>query len=864
MEMAARYLTHCLADPHFYDSPHRWDDSASTFGLATREPPAGWRRTEHGLWIRLSPIDRTLPDQGWKVHVAADTGNAEHILTTVWRYCLRMRLPVRFLRSRAALRLTNSREADRTAAGRFCVIYPTTCAELHHTLTALGNALSGQTGPTVLGDLPWRPGPLSVRYGAFRHRHRLDDDGELAPALVDPTGRLVPDPTTTTFRVPPWVEVPPFLAERMPAAGSGEDCLPYRVQRPVRLVNGGGVYLARHRRTRRQVVLKEAWPMAGLDADEVDAVARLDNERAMAARLTDLDVVPRVLGSFTHDTRHFLVQEHVEGEPLTQLAAQRHPLGRPAPTPREVAVFTAWVVDVVGRLRSALAAIHERGVVVGDVRPSNVVVRPDGGVVLVDLELATPLVAADRVPAATPGFAAPAGHTGAAIDRYGLACTALWLFLPFAPLLCARDPGKTEMFLRVLGERFGVPETFVARMRRDLRAGRGNESGSHRPGRDVLAAPEPEDWPRLRRSLSEGIRATATPDRCDRLFPGDVAQFRSGGLNLAHGAAGVLLALATAGTPVDSRHVDWLQRAARRADTHPVGFYNGLHGIAYALDQLGRRAAALSTLDRAIEMMSSGLLARSLYGGLAGVGLNLLYFAHATGDNGIFRSAMAIADRLADPIRSDRPGPSRAAGLLHGATGIGLFFLRCHRETADSAFLDLAAAALRHDLDLCEVGPRDTLQVAARRRLVPFLGTGTAGMSLVLREFLRHRQDERLALAYGRIRRTCRSESATFPGLFTGQAGLLACLAATSDRPCLADPDIRTHLRRLSWHAEFHRGRLAFPGDQLLRLSTDLATGAAGVLLALTTVFESRRDFLPFLPADLVCRRPAACGAAPR
>ena len=52
---------------------------------------------------------------------------------------------------------------------------------------------------------------------------------------------------------------------------------------------------------------------------------------------------------------------------------------------------------------------------------------------------------------------------------------------------------------------------------------------------------------------------------------------------------------------------------------------------------------------------------------------------------------------------------------------------------------------------------------------------------------------------------------------------------------------------RLSWHAMAYQEQLAFPGDSLLRLSMDLATGSAGVLLALAAALEPDRGCLPFL-----------------
>jgi hypothetical protein len=60
-------------------------------------------------------------------------------------------------------------------------------------------------------------------------------------------------------------------------------------------------------------------------------------------------------------------------------------------------------------------------------------------------------------------------------------------------------------------------------------------------------------------------------------------------------------------------------------------------------------------------------------------------------------------------------------------------------------------------------------------------------------------------------------------------------------------PDALEQLRRLGWHAVGHRGLLAFPGDRLHRLSADLATGSAGVLLALGAVLGQGPAHLPFL-----------------
>ncbi len=57
----------------------------------------------------------------------------------------------------------------------------------------------------------------------------------------------------------------------------------------------------------------------------------------------------------------------------------------------------------------------------------------------------------------------------------------------------------------------------------------------------------------------------------------------------------------------------------------------------------------------------------------------------------------------------------------------------------------------------------------------------------------------------------------------------------------------RHHAARLAWHAVPYAGHVAFAGDQLSRLSMDLGTGAAGVLLALAAMSSERPVGLPFL-----------------
>ncbi|MFF4528927.1 class III lanthionine synthetase LanKC [Streptomyces sp. NPDC001407] len=822
---------------HFVDTLDRLDDADSRFTHTGVPAPPGRLRTERGGWIHLHDPTARLPRQGWKIHASATPDAADKVIGTVWDHCVRHGLCFKFLRSAAVHRLMNSKQAPRAASGKLVTVYPADEGELERTLTALAELLRGIEGPYILSDLRWDEGPLYVRYGAFDVAYCFSPAGEYVPAMEGPDGRLVPDVRGTGFKVPPWVTVPPFLDARIRAArAGGATAFPYRVEKALHFSNGGGVYRAVERGTGRRVVLREARPHAGLDDSGADAVARLEREHTALGLLAGLPCVPRLFTRTRHWEHHYLVEEFVEGETLQEAVGRRHPLLRPDPDEDRLAAYTRWACDVLARVEAAIGALHGRGVVFGDLQPGNVMVRPDGSVCLVDFETARP-AAEGRAPAlATPGFAASWARSGPAVDAYALGCLALALFCPLTPLL-RFDDRKHEELIAWTEARFPLPPGFGDRLRRELAP---PTSG----GGTV-----PDDWPRDRTahagavldSLRDAILRSATPERDDRLFPGDVRQFDDQGASLAFGAAGVLHALHATGRadgPGFGAHVEWLVRAAGKTRWPRPGLYDGLAGIAYVLDALGRPEEARGTLDRlaAFDLRGCGA---GLFGGLSGIALAALRLGRPD-------TALRLADRLVRALDGDGlPGGDRA-GLLHGWSGPALLFTHLFRATADSRHLRHARTALGRDLAHCGTPGGERLHVKDGARRLSALDGGSAGIGIALHEYLRHRDAPLLALARDRIRTGLDTELLLSPGLFTGQAGLLYGLAH------LGGPDsaVNAHLRSLGLHAVRHSGGRAFALDGLLRLSTDLVTGTAGVLLALHAALgdgSGRRAALPLL-----------------
>lgn len=887
--MGARYEEFCFADADFYDNPGARElVGGDMFEIAGEPAPVGWTRNQLGIWLVLRPEGDTLPEQGWKVHVSACPSNAPEVLGRVWRYCVRNHVAFKFLWSPTVLLSRNSKYAAREGSGKFITIYPRNEQELRQVCEELDAELSGQPGPYVLSDLRWRTGPLHVRYGGFTDRLCAAPTGELVPAIERPDGTLEPDLRRPVFAPPEWVELPDFLRPHLAArTGPAPGSMPYRVVRALHFSNGGGVYLAHGPGTAEHdgpaVVLKEARPHAGLDRHGVDAVARLAREAQVLDRLAGIDGVPQLLDRFTVWEHHFIVMQHVEGRPLGQWMARHYPLSRCGGEPGRIADYTRRAVALLQRVEVLLDRIHGRGVGYGDLHPRNVLVGDDEQVSLVDFELAGP---ADRpLPPGlgAPGFTAPGDRSGRQVDRHGLAALRLFLFLPLNAIL-ALNPAKADQYLATIEQRFPLPAGFTDGVRRELDTPRattcrfhgGAAPGPHAPrsdGDDAPVARMGTDWEAARDSLVEAVLLSATPARSDRLFPGDVAQFTSGATNLAYGAAGVLHVLDAVGAGRFAEHEQWLLDAVTTTPSRRPGLYDGSAGVAWLLQRFGHHEAATAELTRLLDTLPR-VHDTSLFGGLAGIATALLELAALRGQPQLADQAVAVGRRVAAGLQDETAEETVArptrTGLLRGWSGSAMLFLALHQHTGDPIWADRAEQAVGRDLGCCVATPDATLQVSDGRRTLPYLEVGSAGIALALGRLATVRPHAAAVASLPGLLRACEAEFVVQPGLFAGRAGLLVALATVGRTVSLpaADSAPRTaraldrHLDRFDWHALRYRGRLAFPGNQLLRLSMDLATGSAGVLLAASAVLDEHRP-TPLLPGVLpgVLQQPAPSAA---
>ncbi len=207
---------------------------------------------------------------------------------------------------------------------------------------------------------------------------------------------------------------PPSRAGRDAVGPHGVVAGRYRLDRTLGASGMAQVFVATDLQLRREVAVKRL-PSAAME--DATAKARFAREARALARVNDPHVVT-VFDIVVDDGRPFLVMELVEGMTLRELVDAE---GRLDP---------ARVVSIATGICSGLAAVHARGIIHRDMKPSNVFLTRSGAVKIGDFGIASvasdvTVTRAGEVFGSAP-YVSPEQVTGdpvdARADLYSLGC----------------------------------------------------------------------------------------------------------------------------------------------------------------------------------------------------------------------------------------------------------------------------------------------------------------------------------------------------------------------------------------------------------------------------------------------------------
>ena len=633
-----------------------------------------------GRWAVVGCSERA---QGWKLHVSSVPSQAERLLSVVLPILRARAVSFKVARDRQVLALLNAGSLGPTQIGKFITVYPPSDAESRSLADELTAATQHFEGPEVITDL--RLGRVVyARYGGFNADQERDRLGHVFSVLHDDAGASRRDERAVPFVSPRGV-INPFadLVERqrisLNAPDKGKLFGPgYLLLDVIKRRATGSVFLALDMRDSTNVavkVIKEGRAHCMSDGFGRDSRTRLKHQmtvhRALAKRLA----VPAADVYFQVDENGYLALEYIDG---TDIGA-----AHPCPYGTLVGAERQQLLRRLTGLAAAVDALHAIGYIHRDLTPTNVRVRSDGSIFLLDLELAHS-VGSDAPPFAqgTAGFMSPEQIAGSppdcAQDIYGFGALMVLLFTGVDPrrVLFAREQSRQKQ-LCVLG---GLPTTLAQLVARCLvteptRRPSAKEVGKILEAEQAIIKRGESAGAKIRRSGIEAMRA-----RVNRLLPKiarglilDVLLDNQTGLWLSprsgmHG-------------PAELRSSYALHRSAGR----------GVAGVVYALGRLARFGITGCDVQDRVQSGVDWLLAHAttpddqlpgLHFGEAGVALAIAESVFS----GLVQRGRWLDEYLVEALQ----GPLDWPDVTHGAAGQGIAAIACGDLLQDERFTGLS------------------------------------------------------------------------------------------------------------------------------------------------------------------------------
>lgn len=841
-----------------------------------------WRLSVGSFWTQALAPRRTMPMQGWKLHVSALPDTALETLRIVAPLCMARGIEFKFASDPSILRGLLSKGCARQASGKFMTIYAPSEEQFLQLAEELHPLLRGKPGPFILSDRRYKDSQvLHYRYGGFHSLVEENADGSRRMCILGKEYGYIEDVRAARFALPDFVQDVVAATAALPLAAAADTARErvaqslfggrYRIESVIRYSNAGGIYHARNVETDEALVIKEARPYIELDQFGTDSRARLRKEHRILSKIAHEGIAPRPQDIFQEWEHIFLPIEKIPGQALRPYVVAQNPLIHNQASAEQMQAWLQNTVRIVVRLVECVAILHRHGIVFGDLSLNNVIIDPETlALRIIDFEGAFEPGIDPPTNMFTPGYGRPErmrrDDITVADDLYALGCMMLAMLAP-NPTANQLAPGFAREFAAAVQQETGLPQVYVDTMLQlmeDPQADLAAIADALRraelpaPRARTLEQLDTQPDPEFCRQAVAGILVhqdqAMDTRRADRVFP--VASRLSDPMAVDRGMLGIAYARHRLHGSIPAPLADWIQR--RFTTQAPrCGLMNGLSGTAWVLSELGFETQARAAL-KAAGMHPLLFQNMSLGYGVAGHGLTHLRLWSLTREAAHLREARKMADILCEAalvrpqgLAWEDPDSEQGAGLgwMEGASGIALFLLYAFCTTGDPRYLRVGEQGLQFDM---AHGRESGASFGFSRRTrasdtiqMPYLEHGTAGVGTVALRYLAVTRRPVYAEFAERIRGSVAHKYAVVPGLFSGLAGLGNYLLDAHQ--LLQDPRDLALAHRVAQGIRLFRvprgDGMAFPGLDQGKLTCDYAEGSAGIGLFLHRLLHGGGNF---------------------
>ena len=834
--MVYDFTEYAYTNNTFYESIFYFGNSREIDEILEKHNEDYFLHYHNGIYTYLMNTSE-LPEQGWKIHVSATDQNALDILNNVVPYLAHRQVPFKVVRNIEIYRLLSQKPFPRAQYGKFITIYPASAEHCLVLLAELYCLLKDFDGPRVLTDRRYKDCKvLYYRYGGIHPKCAYDNHGMMHTYIQDGLGNTIEDIRHPYYSLPEGITDIVALENANIASYLFTE---YDVKHAIRFTNSGGAYVAVQRKTGEKVLIKEARPHTLLDGCGHDAIYFREKETEILNELSSSGFVPRVVDTFYEEGHYFLVEEYIEGHTLFHFIVEKNPILR-LESANKLSEYLLQILDYMEQISNFLFLLHEKGYVLHDLTPDNVMISEDNHIKIIDLEGCTPIEQRTSIMGKTI-------YEVLLESDYPDLCelgTILFTSLIKKDDLLPLKSDTVSVFLDHVQKYYILPSKLVEltqvltnspkqpsihEIREDI----------HQIKKQIIAGDvkrrseyDIDSGIDYRQIINAGVSAVMKLHNKVNGFIFPITPVINNEFNITNGFVGIVKALNQLGyTELNDTCVAMCEAVP---DNIPSGMYVGSAGCVWTLLELNEIAAAEQLYrEKCFSLFDEHDY--SLYCGKSGIGLISIMLYHSTGNNRYLNEAVLVGDEI---LSSYNPVHNPHIGYKAGNAGISHFLLHLAIASKNPKYLNYGLNILKIDIEsqkqqegsehICFPGTVDG------KIVYPYFMEGTAGILCVLLRYWAILNDEELRATAIMLADGLHYGFSISSTLFYGMAGigntLLDCAYYLSDEKYIlwASELAEGCIRHMVNHKEYG---IVFPDVYNRKVSVDYGNGGLGVML---------------------------------
>lgn len=681
----------------------------------------------------------------WKIHISAVHEKFIDTLNVVILYCNQKKLNYKFVSSSKGFNYINGKTISPASAGKSIVIY---CLDnpMEKILEDLYKLLKGYRGPYILSDQQYKDSEvLYYRYGEYLPISIISEEGLTENYVFDNNFRLQKDVRMPYYNIFDWVNDIDLSSSN----NIFESELLKKYQIKEIIANRGSItcYSGVNNLNGEKIFIKEGRSFLGIDSAGLYSTERLKKEYDFLYQIKDYGISANPIDYIEEGGNAYIVEEFLEGQPLTEWLSLNNFLYRCNCTDSEKRLLLNNINHVMLGIVKIFYRLYNQNIFLNDISFNNILVNKNLDVKVIDFEYAFNIEDDNKANVYTAGFSSNIldNVIEAEIDKIEKLIS--YLYIPFNNTYSFSENKKYEFLKWYLSnyQEFLPRESKIILFKILNRAIKTFEDFiDFNFNTDALEL----EYTSIRKideiiyESIEGIISSFNNDLHENknyIFPADPQLFNTNLFSISHGSLGILYCLS-----IMKKRYSFNFEHIKEKTLHITlprilssnrlsnGLYIGKSGMAWSLLELGYQDIAEKIQESANNFIT--LKRVDYFYGLSGLLIsNIKFFLHTKKKEYKYK-ADTIFEKLAHLTQYDLLSNS----LGEGFSGISLALIYYGRAFASSNALELAKKYIDFELSRIifdergKIGINREGQDSALKVLSPYIYDGIAGVGVVL------------------------------------------------------------------------------------------------------------------------------------